>query len=167
MLRGANFSPARVDYLSPAGPAIRHYAATRPLPAVEELRLHSRKRTPVVLLVLSGTDEDRAVTAFAANWFPAACAIRCIYVERGLDEDSYPNIYLARPIVGRVGGAGLDLKGPLPFRLCDLITHLFVGGALCFPFMRAKGIETVRRRSTTISFRSRRRFWSGPKAGRS
>ena len=98
VLRGANFSPARVDYLSPAGPAILHYAATRPLPAVEALRLHSRKRTPVVLLVLSGTDEDRAVTAFAANWFPAACAIRCIYVQRGLDEDSYPDIYLARPI---------------------------------------------------------------------
>jgi phosphoglycerate kinase len=41
-----------------------------------------------------------------------------------------------------VGGTGLELKAPLLFRLCDLVTHLFVGGALCFPFMRAKGIET-------------------------
>jgi phosphoglycerate kinase len=96
-LRGTDFPRDRVDYFSPAGIAILHYAASRPLPAIEALRLRShRKRSPKVVLALSGADEDRRLADFAASWFPDTAAIHCIHVERGLDEDSYPDVYLAR-----------------------------------------------------------------------
>jgi phosphoglycerate kinase len=49
-----------------------------------------------------------------------------------------------RPSLAIVGGTGLEHRAALLYRLCDLVDHVFIGGALCFPFLRAKGIETGR-----------------------
>jgi phosphoglycerate kinase len=47
-----------------------------------------------------------------------------------------------RPSLAIVGGSGLEHKAALLYRLCELVDHIFIGGSLCFPFLRAKGIAT-------------------------
>lgn len=98
VLRSSGFPHELVDYFSPAGTAIMHYAARRPLPALEALRPPDlpQKRSPTVLVALAGMDDDLAVAAFAASCFPETAAIHCIYVETGPDENRYPDIYAAR-----------------------------------------------------------------------
>jgi phosphoglycerate kinase len=97
-LRGSRLSGARIQQLSPAGTAILHYAARRPLPALEALcqpRAHGHRRRPSVVVALAGADEDAALARFAATWFADGARIHCVYAEPGPDEDRYPDLYVA------------------------------------------------------------------------
>ena len=48
---------------------------------------------------------------------------------------------LTPPSLAIIGGTNLEKKAALLWRLCDRVDHLFIGGSLCFPFLRAKGFE--------------------------
>jgi nucleotide-binding universal stress UspA family protein len=88
----------RIHLLSSAGQSILHYAAERPLPALEALkRPHlPKQKHPVVVLALTGAEDDVPLARFAAAWLPDTATIHSVYVESGLDEDRYPDIYRGR-----------------------------------------------------------------------
>lgn len=48
--------------------------------------------------------------------------------------------HAAAPSLAIVGGTGLDRKAALLIRLCGLVDRVFLGGTLCLPFLKAKGV---------------------------
>jgi phosphoglycerate kinase len=89
--------PTRIQHLSPAGKAILNYTAGKSLSAIDPLaRAGAREqRKSSVVLALSGTDDDARLASFAGSRFSEHSEIHCVYVEPGLDEDAYPDVYSA------------------------------------------------------------------------
>ncbi len=93
-LRRIGFATERIKHLTYAGRAALHYAACRPLPAVDVLsQAEQVKPKPFrILIPLNGSDRDTNAVHAAAEVVARNAEIVLLHVRPGPDEEQYPGI---------------------------------------------------------------------------
>jgi phosphoglycerate kinase len=86
--------PERIKHLTYAGRAALHYAACRPLPAVDVLsQAEQVKPKPFrILIPLNGSDRDTSAVHAAAEVVARNAEITLLHVRPGPDEEQYPGL---------------------------------------------------------------------------
>jgi phosphoglycerate kinase len=93
-LRRIGFPTERIKHLTYAGRAALHYAACRPLPAVDVLsQAEQVKPKPFrILIPLNGSDRDTNAVHAAAEVVARNAEIVLLHVRPGPDEEQYPGL---------------------------------------------------------------------------